>query len=603
MIESVLKNPKKNMPRTDYPRPMWMRNEWYCLNGEWDFEFDFGASGIERGMIENGDYTKKINVPFCPESKLSGIEYTDFMKSVWYRKKVELHCPEGQRAILHFGAVDYQTRVWVNGKFCGSHKGGYCAFEFDVTSCLVDGENTITVYATDDIKSYKQPRGKQASAYKSHDCSYTRTTGIWQTVWLEFVPDKYLITSKMTPHASSGSIDINLKANDFGMKDYYVKLEAFYDGKLVGEKTARFVGDRADVSLEVSEVHLWDVLSPELYDLKIQLFREGEKNATDTVYSYFALRDIAFNENGLTVNGRNVFMRLILDQGFNPDGIYTAPSAEFLEKDIDMAIELGFNGARLHQRIFEDRTLYYADKKGYIVWIEYANGSDLSTPEDTEIMLAEWLEVINSHYSHPAVVGWCPLNETYHDMALHEGTHTMLYRVTKELDPYRPVIDASGGIHYLTDMYDIHDYQQDPEKLAASYAPMLTDPNAFYNPTTDLSYRGAAPLRKGYGYFGQPYWVSEYGGALWNPRYKNQSCKVFGYGKLQTEEAFAERYEKLTDVLLSHPRICGFCYTQLTDVEQEQNGLYYYDREKKFSPEIYERIRLINQKRAAVEKE
>ena len=598
-MKPILKNAVANMPRTDYPRPMWMRSEWFSLNGEWEFEFDFGVSGEERGMVENGSFSRTINVPFCPESSLSGIGYVDFMPAVWYRKKFNADPEEGKRAILHFGAVDYLSKVWVNGKLCGTHAGGYCAFEYDITDKLVKGENIIVVEAIDDLRSKRQSYGKQCEKYKSRACSYTRTTGIWQTVWLEYLPDVYMRNAKMIPHATEGAIDVSVNASTFNMNGYFVNAIALYDGKQVGKASARFVGDCAALRISVDEIHLWDVLKPELYDLKIELMREGEDSVIDTVESYFALRDVAFDSKGLTVNGRHVFMRLILDQGFNPDGIYTAPDVEFLKKDIELSMDLGFNGARLHQRVFEESTLYYADKLGYILWAEAPSGIDLTYAEATEIFLPEWLEIINMHYNHPSVIGWCPFNETYHEMMLHGDTHTSIYRVTKALDPYRPVIDASGGVHYLTDMYDIHDYEQDPAKLASYLAPMLDNPSYHHSPIK--WYRGNAPTYPE-NYCGQAFWVSEYGGTFWNPNIVSDGSGAWGYGSApRSEEEFAKRYEGLTDVLLSHPRVCGFCYTQLTDVEQEQNGLYFYDRQRKLADWVYDRIKAINEKKAAIE--
>ena len=211
------------------------------------------------------------------------------------------------------------------------------------------------------------------------------------------------------------------------------------------------------------------------------------------------------------------------------------------------------------------------------------------------------MEIVNSHYNHPAVVGWCPYNETYHCLVLHEECHKAIYRITKALDPYRPVIDASGGVHYETDMFDVHDYEQDPVKLAQYLEPMLSNDSYYHSPIP--RYRGNNPIRIEK-YHGQPYWVSEYGGTFWNPQVANDGKKAWGYGKApRTEEEFAARYEGLTEVLLSHPRVCGFCYTQLTDVEQEQNGLYFYDRTRKFADEIYDRIREVNKKTAAIEEE
>ncbi len=617
-MNTTLLNPTYGMPRTDYPRPQWMRDSWYCLNGKWDFAFDFGKSGKARGMVENGKYDLKIQVPFCPESKLSGIEYTDFIPAVWYRRTLDLEGLQsklsGKRALLHFGAVDYQCEVWVNGTSCGTHKGGYSSFTLDITDVLQDGENILVVYAEDDLRNRKQPYGKQCEEYLSRACSYTRTTGIWQTVWLELVPEKYLEYAKMVPAAADGrlSVEVHGKYTCTGDK---VRLTARYDGHEVGQTIATFAGQLAKADLPVSEKHLWNPGAPELYDLTIELLDGTDTVCTvadctecvtahfpvaDTVESYFALRDVTLTDKALAINGKPVFMRTVLDQGFNPDGVYTAPSDDFLKRDIELSMELGFNGARLHLRIFEERTLYWADKLGYLVWGEFpASGElDLSSCDGLSYVMPEWMEVLQRDFNHPAIIGWCPFNETYHLMALEEQTHRLLYQVTKAYDPTRPVIDASGGMHYDTDMFDVHDYQQDPEIFRSYFEPMKEDPNAAHDRL--YHYAGKAPKRP-MEYKGQPYWVSEYGGTLWNPALK-VGDNGWGYGNApRTEEEFIDRYEKLTEVLLSHPRICGFCYTQLTDVEQEQNGLYCYDRSRKLPDWVYDRIRKTNMTKAAIE--
>ena len=583
-----------NIPRGEHPRPQWLRQSWQSLNGTWDFAFDFGVSGEARGMAAGGEYPLKITVPFCPESRLSGIGHTDFIPAVWYRRTITVDDPGKGRTILHFGAVDYLTKIWVNGQLCGTHKGGYTAFEVDITKALRPGENTLVVYAEDDLRSGRQPFGKQCHLYHSAGCSYTRTTGIWQSVWMEFVPDKYLADAKMTPHAADGAVEISVRLSESSGGDI-LKLTAFYNGKAVGSTQATFTGTRAAARLAVDEIHLWDVGKPELYDLTLELIDRASGETLDRVSSYFALRDIAFDRKGLTINGKPVFMRLILDQGFNPEGIYTAPTAEFLKKDIELTMALGFNGARFHQRVFEDLSLYYADSLGYLVWVEQGSGIPMGSAQAIEDFLPEWLEIVKQHYNHPCVIGWCPLNETYHEMALDPETHRILYRVTKELDDYRPVIDASGGVHYDTDMFDVHDYEQDPAKLAADLERMKEEPDYFHSPIP--RYRGKAPIRIEE-YKGQPYWVSEYGGTFWNPAVQGG----WGYGDApRSEEEFAARYEGLTHVLLSHPRICGFCYAQLTDIEQEQNGLYFYDRSRKFADQVYDRIRKANLETAFIE--
>lgn len=590
MKDTMLQN--QSIPRAEYPRPQWERENWLCLNGTWDFAFDFGASGEARGMVQDGEYPLQIVVPFCPESKLSGIGYTDFIPAVWYRRTLTLTEKPSGRAILHFGAVDFLCKVWVNGVLCKAHAGGYTAFETDITDALQAGENTIVVYAKDDQLSGRQACGKQSDSYRSGGCSYTRTTGIYQTVWLEFVPQSYLARAQMTPHAADGTLDIRVSVIGANAGDR-VRLAASYHGKTVGTADAEVINGQASMQLRVDEVHLWDVGAPELYDLEVELVRG---TVVDSVRSYFALRDIALTKRALTVNGKPVFMRMILDQGFHPDGVYTAPTDECLKRDIELSMKLGFNGARFHYRVFEDRSLYWADQLGYLVWGEHSIRS-VAGPQGFCDFLPEWMETIGQYYNHPCVIGWICANETYHNWVLDPYVERMLYRVTKTLDPFRPVIDASGGIHYESDMFDVHDYEQNPEKLASYLEPMKTDDSVFHTPIP--RYRGKAPVREET-YTGQPYWISECGGTFWAASDKPKSG--WGYGDTPAdEEAFARRYEELIRVMAEHPRVCGFCYTQLTDVEQEQNGLYCYDRTPKFAPATYDRIRAANERIAAVE--
>lgn len=587
-----------DIPGSEYPRPSFVRDSWLCLNGEWDFAYDYGKSGEARGMAQDGEFPLRINVPFCPESKLSGIGNTDFIPSVWYRRSFFAEGEREGRIILHFGAVDYLTKVYINGKQAGTHKGGYTPFEIDITELVTKGENVITVYAEDDQRGGKQNFGKQSLGYKSSNCSYTRITGIWQTVWLEFVPERYLCDLKITPHAASGRAEASIACRGARVGDKLV-CRAYFDGREVYCEQTPFSGGIATVSISPSEIHLWDVGKGNLYDLELELI-SADGEMIDRAKSYFALRDITFDSRSLLVNGKRVFMRLILDQGFYPEGINTPQSAEDMRCDIELAMALGFNGARFHQRVFGEQSLYWADKLGYMVWAEMPSGIEFYSMENIECYLPEWLEIVKYYYNHPSVIGWCPHNETYHQDAIVPYSHTALYDITKALDPYRPVIDASGGTHFKTDMFDTHIYEQNPEVLSELLEPMKTDESYAYTASTKC--RGSAPLRIEK-YEGQPYWLSEYGGAIWNPKIPENE-RGWGYGESpKTEEEFVARYEALTRLLLEHPRVCGFCYTQLTDVEQEQNGLYYYSRERKLSDESYERIRKMNSRVAAIERD
>ena len=576
-----------NIPRPEYPRPQFVRSEWLNLNGVWDFEMDPGRSGVQRGLMNADGLSEKIIVPFCPESELSGIGNKDFMPAVWYMKKGEL--PEswaGKRILLHFGAVDFTTRVWVNGKEVGTHKGGYTPFTFDVTDLLQKGDNKLAVYVEDDNRFSGQARGKQCPEFYSRGCDYTRTTGIWQTVWIEPVPQTYIADVKLTPDLDNGRllIEANLDGNTKGMT---LKVQAFADGSPVADAQAPCFGPNATMYLELKDIRAWSIEDPFLYDLKFTL--ENDVITVDSVDSYFGMRSIKIENPAILLNGKPVFQRLVLDQGFYPDGIYTAPTDEALKNDIKLSMDVGFNGARLHQKVFEPRFLYWADKMGYLVWGEYPNwGINHSSHDTLEQYLSGWLEQMDRDYNHPSIIGWCPFNETPGNQ--NPELLRMIYRVTKRYDHTRPVIDTSGYVHVETDLYDVHNYDQNPETFADAYRPLAEGGKAWQNaPDRDAPYKG------------QPYWVSEYGGIWWNP--EQQDNKSWGYGGVEgrpkNETEFIERYRKLTETLLNHPKMCAFCYTQLTDVEQEVNGIYYYNRKPKFDPK---KIWEINTQKAAIEK-
>lgn len=555
--------------RTEHPKPQFMRGGYINLNGVWEYERDRSQSGKERGLyLSSAVYGDRINVPFCQESALSGIKDTDFINSVWYRRGFTLDKEAtGGCVVLHFGAVDYRATVYINGKPCGEHKGGYTSFSFDITQYVNEGENTVVVHAEDDTRSPFVPSGKQSGRYASYGCYYTRTTGIWQTVWLELMPKTHIKSVKYYADTENAVLTIHAELCGAGV----LCAEAFWNGKSVGKVTASLDGGFACISLPLAEKHLWQVGSGGLYDLVLTY---GE----DRVQSYFGLRSVSLDGYRFLINGECVFQRLVLDQGFYPDGIYTAPSDAELEADIDRAIALGFNGARLHQKVFEERFLYHCDRKGYIVWGEYPNwGLDTSSPEAVYSILPEWLEEVDRDFNHPAVIGWCPFNETW-DIAgrkQHDGVVEAVYRATKAADTTRPCIDTSGNYHVVTDIFDVHDYEQNPEKLAATYADLPKD-GTFYD---------KFGKRQNYT-VGQPIFVSEYGGIRWA-----KDRTGWGYGAApQSEEEFLARLKGLTSALLDNECMLGFCYTQLTDVEQEQNGLYTYDRKPKFEPEVIKEI-------------
>ena len=573
----------QQIPRPEYPRPQMRREFWLNLNGIWQFEIDPGLSGQEKGWASGKEFSKEILVPFCPESELSGIKNRDFMPSVWYRRSFKI--PENwsnKHVWLHFGAVDYEATVWLNGRLVGGHRGGYTPFAFDITDFLQKGENELVLRVFDDTRSPTQPTGKQSTRFDSYGCLYTRTTGIWQTVWLEAVPEPHITSLRMIPDLDAGRMILTASLNRpfAGLK---LRAVAQVDGRAVAQAETSAFAQSVLLVLEPEEVRAWSPSDPFLYDLILTLEEDG--TVVDRVESYFGLRKVHIQAEKILLNNQPVFQRLVLDQGFYPDGIYTAPTDEALKHDIEIAKGLGFNGARLHQKVFEPRFLYWADRLGYLVWGEYPNwGIDHSRPELLEYILPEWLEAVDRDFNHPSIVGWCPFNETPREQ--DPQLIRTVYRTTKLVDPSRPVIDTSGYVHVETDVYDCHNYEQDAKKFAAFFEPFRKGESPWRNyPDHNVPWKG------------QPYFVSEYGGIWWNPGQKDE--KSWGYGQRpRSEEEFLQRYRALTEALLFHPRMCGFCYTQLYDIEQEVNGLYTYDRKPKFDPG---KIQAINSQLAVIE--
>ena len=570
------------IPRQEHPRPDRHRDAWINLNGEWDFEIDNAKVGLEKKYFERDSLDYKINVPFSPESVLSGIGNTDFMNAVWYRKNIDIPAEWSEkRIILHIDACDHTTRVFVNGKKVGKHKGGYISFSFDITDFLNDEGNYITVYAEDDVRSGKQFAGKQSIRLCSKGCRYTRTTGIWQTVWLEAVEKAHVVSYKAYPNISDPSVILEVKTVGASIGDI-LRVKAIYEGRPMGEAETTVMSASELVKIDLAEAHLWECGAGRLYDLTFELVSEDKIDRMD---GYFGLREVKLSkEHGLQLNGKTVFGRFILDQGFYPDGIITAPSDEALIFDIEASMKCGFNGARLHQKVFEPRFLYHADTHGYMVWAETGNwGFDHTEFANIEHCLPEWMEEIERDFSHPSIIGWCPFNETWDRNGKQQcnALIDMVYDVTKMLDNTRPVIANSGSYPTSrTDVHDVHDYEQDSEKFRSYYAEI--DKGVVYDQIQRKS-----PKRQKYNP-SLPVFVSEYGGIKW---IMAEDASAWGYGtSVTTEDEFFERLEGLTDALLDNPYIFAYCYTQLTDVEQEQNGLLTYDRRFKFAPEKYARI-------------
>jgi beta-galactosidase/beta-glucuronidase len=591
------------LPRPEYPRPQFVRSRWLCLNGEWQFEVDAGDSGLARGLLAR-ELSERILVPFCPESTLSGIGNTDFLPAVWYRRTVTI--PEdwqGQRVLLHFQAIDYDATVWINGQEVGRHRGGFTPFSVTLPEELSGGsEVTLVVRARDDAQP-PQPRGKQSQRYENYGCLYTRTTGIWQTVWMEPVPATALGRPRITPDVANSKLRLvqPLSGQRKGLTVQAILQDS--NGEICRANCAADtdLAPQLDLPIPADRRQLWSPSNPHLYDLDIQLL-DGEL-VVDQASSYAGLRSISIEGKAVTLNGETIFQRLVLDQGYYPDGVMTAPSDEALRHDIELSLAAGFNGARLHQKVFEERFLFHADRMGYLVWGEFPDwgcggyGPTENHQQTSVSYVTQWLEALERDYSHPSIIGWCALNETWQPLTdritVLDDTTRAMFLAAKLFDPTRPVLDASGYSHRVpeSDIYDCHDYEQDPTAFAAHYTglsegkPFLNDHNGR---TISISYRG------------QPFFVSEFGGIWWNSEREPDQSSSWGYGTApRSLEEFYQRFEGLCRALLDHPAMFGYCYTQLTDVYQEQNGIYTFDRRSKFD---LERLRAIQMSPAALEK-
>ena len=586
------------IPRSEYPRPQFVRKHWLCLNGQWQFEIDHDDSGRECGWLDR-DLAQQITVPFCPESKLSGVDYQGFMQAVWYRRQIEIPADWTRKILLHFQACDYDTTVWVNGHELGNHRGGFTPISFEISQHVEPGSGAVVVVrARDYARQYKAGGKQQLDTYQHHGCYYQRTTGIWQTVWMEPVADTYLKRPRITPDLANNCFHIRQPLAGNRTDGLRVHVQVLARGQLVAESTVLADWDLTpELILQIQDHDrmLWHPDDPFLYDIQIRLL-DTAGQLVDKAKSYAGLRSICLQGKKFLINGKPCFQRQVLDQGYYPDGLMTAPSDQALINDIELSMSVGFNSARLHQKIFEERFLYHADRLGYLVWSEFGDwGLHHQTGHFMSIdpwkhhphnaMFRQWDEALERDYNHPCIIGWCPLNETHRfesdDIdALDDLTHG-LYLMTKSIDATRPVLDASGYSHRVlnADVYDSHSYEQDPQRFSKQMAGLEHD-EPYINPQI-----GSSGKLMNVPYTGQPYFCSEFGGIKWAPEFAEDAEKKqsWGYGNTpRSLEEFYERFAGLVTCLLQNPNMFGYCYTQLTDVFQEQNGLFTFDRVAKF---------------------
>jgi len=576
----------ETLPRPEHPQPQFQREQWLNLNGSWEFEFDDANVGLkENWAAGERRFSRNIIVPFCFESPASGIGDPSFHPWVWYRRR--FNPPEawrGKRIWLRFGAVDYRAMVWVNGHYVGGHEGGSAPFGFDITERLKPGPNLLTVRVEDPPADRSIPRGKQYWEPHSRGIFYSRTSGIWQTVWLEPLQTTHLERVRITP-SSDGTVRFEgfIAAPGPGLE--------FHASVRWADKTLTAVMASAEDSpvtllAGVQNPRSWSPGSPNLYQVNFELRRGA--TVLDRVSSYFGFRTVGVENGRFVLNGRALYLKLVLDQGYWPQSNLTPPSDEAIQYDIRMTKEMGFNGVRKHQKVEDPRYLYWADRMGLLVSGEMPNAYVYHSAY-ADRFTREWIEVVERDYNHPSVVIWAPINESWGVPNLREPGQQAhlkaLYWLTKSLDPTRPVIDNEGWQHTdLTDLFAVHDYARSGELLLARWNRDFSRPGAALPPT------GPGYLIPGFSYNGTPLYLSEFGGIAYIPQGHEVPKDAWGYsGVEKTAEAALARLRGLYEAIAKLP-FAGICYTQLTDVEQEINGLLTYDRKPKFDSKALREI-------------
>lgn len=576
-----------------YPRPQFVRSNWLSLDGKWDFAFDEKNTGEERGFSQGFEKQHDITVPFSYETKTSGIGKQEPCENVWYQKKIAFTKEQlNKRILLNFDGVDYLAKIWVNGAFVGSHRGGYARFTLDITNAVKEGENLLVVKAEDSF-DVSQPRGKQRWQNYNYGCWYVQTTGIWKSVWLEFTHKQARLESvKITPHIDEYAFEMEF-ATCLQGKGYELCAETHFQGKLIHRTSALMDGEIAKmkVYLESSaidnQVWFWHPDCPDVYDFVFVLKKEGE--IFDTVKSYCGLRDFRAEGNTLKLNGFPFYQKMLLYQGYWQDSDLTPPDEESIVKDIELIKQAGFNGVRVHNTVETDMFLYYADIMGLMVWTEMPSPHTFHE-RGKERFAAEWQEIFKQAYNHPSVVAWVIYNESWgirevnYNRTQQAFTEAMYY-LTKSYDLMRPIISNDGWEHTKSDIVTLHDYEQNVDIFEDCYR----DFDALQDHKPKLPQH--SPFARGYAYEGQPIMMTEYGGCALTEDTKDGG---WGYGNsVRNAEDFYARFEGWLKAIKSFDYCAGYCYTQFTDVQQEKNGLFTIDRKCKLD---IARIRLMNEK-------
>ncbi|WP_116101758.1 glycoside hydrolase family 2 protein [Amycolatopsis thermalba] len=571
------------------PRPQLVRPEWFDLNGSWGFAFDDDDRGLAGRWFASADpFDRTITVPYPPESELSGLHATEPHTVVWYRREFDAPAiPDGHRLILHFAAVDYAASVWVNGIHLGSHEGGQTPFSFDITSALrATGPQVVVLRAEDRPDEGTQPRGKQDWHPEPHDIWYHRTTGIWQPVWAEVVPALHLRELHWTPDLTRASVSCEGELSGLPGEAVTVRVVLRHGDEILSEQSVRVDRRRFRFDVAVPALRhgqdrsrlLWSPENPVLVDAAVEL--HAAEAPSDAASSYLGLREVGVTDGRFLLNHLPYYPRMVLEQGYWPQSHLAAPDAVALRREVELIKELGFTGVRVHQKAEDPRFLFWCDRLGLLVWGETANAYEFA-PEAVERLTREWLEILRRDRSHPCIVTWVPVNESWGvpDIASAPAqAHFVrsLYHLTKSVDPSRPVIGNDGWEIPEADIVGVHDYAPMGEALSTRYG------------DTDTLRRTLADGRPGGRRLllddlaeARAVMLTEFGGLSYVPA---EDEKWFGYSTVADEEELVARLDQLVTAVLSSPALAGFCYTQLTDTEQERNGLLTADRTPKVDP-------------------
>ena len=581
-----------SIPRPEHPRPDYIRPNWVNLNGEWQFGYDDANIGLTEKWYRPGTILDRtIAVPFCYQCELSGINEQEYHPIMWYRRSFDKPSfTAGHRILLRFGAVDYACAVYVNGECVGTHKGGYTPFAFDITPYLCDGRNDLCL-RVEDYRDCTQPRGKQRWTDKWFGCWYMPTSGIWQTVYLEEAGSTYIKTAHITPDIDAGTASLRVTLNEIPFSPVNVKVTVSMDGTTVrcqtmtmSQRSQRMVMDMIEGSV-LHELIPWTPQNPRLYDVHI------ETNTGDDVTTYFGMRKIHVADGHVLLNNRPIYQRMVLDQGYWPQSLITPPSDDAIRQDIEWTMKLGYNGARKHQKLEDPRYYYWADKLGLLVWEELP-----STYEYTDEAVANTSETltggIERDFNHPSVITWVPVNESWGMDRLYankqmQASANMLYYQVKALDGTRVVSTNDGWECVQSDIFGLHDYVGTGDILAKHFA--SRDDITEHACSHHMAYCDSKEWTGR-----EAFLLTEYGGIA----FEDNNSNSWGYHeKVRDEEAFFKRYKALTDAIRDIPYCQGYVYTQLTDVQQEQNGLLTPDRKPKFDVERFRSMTLDPEKR------